>query len=311
MGDSFAKQVKIEILTQKFSTYATKAVLSAIIKFLGSISYTQSRVVIIFKSSSMPLIKFAYLNIKHIYNVEIEIACLDNNTLTKDKTYEIKVVDGVRTILNDLEILNLTGKIIYPSDKNWRSDEYTKSYIIGAFLATGSINPPTTSNYHLEMVSDDETIAHKIIKVLERYNLFFKIGTRRKKTIIYLKKSDAIGDFLKLINARDTMFKFEDIRIQRDILNFDNRLSNCDVANSRKSINNGLKQVRAIEKLIEFNLLSTLDSSLQLIAKLRLENPEDSLYELADKHNQLYSEAVTKSQLNHKLLKLVKLSENL
>ena len=49
-----------------------------------------------------------------------------------------------------------------------------------------------------------------------------------------MKAGEKIADFLRLCNASDALFEFEDSRIQRDFYNQITRLDNCEVANEMK-----------------------------------------------------------------------------
>ena len=64
-------------------------------------------------------------------------------------------------------------------------------------------------------------------------------------------------------------------------------------------------QIEAIHRLEERGMLPSLPAKLQETAKLRVDNPESTLSELAA----LCDPPVSKSALNHRLRKLVELSE--
>ena len=49
-----------------------------------------------------------------------------------------------------------------------------------------------------------------------------------------LKGAEKIADFLTLIGATNSMLRFEDVRIVRDMRNSVNRLVNCETANLNK-----------------------------------------------------------------------------
>src|SRR5699024_1121208 len=99
-----------------------------------------------------------------------------------------------------------------------------KSYLRGAFLAGGSVNSPETSRYHLEIYSSYEEHNQDICDMMNEFNLNARTLERRNGYITYLKESEKIADFLALIGATNSMLKFEDIRIVRDMRNSVNRL---------------------------------------------------------------------------------------
>ena len=65
------------------------------------------------------------------------------------------------------------------------------------------------------------------------------------------------------------------------------------------------KQISAIEKIDHIIGLETLKPDLYQTAKMRKDNPEDTLNELAERLN------VSKSCLNHRLRKLVCIADEL
>ena len=94
-------------------------------------------------------------------------------------------------------------------------------------------------------------------------------------------------------------------KVEKDMRNIVNRRVNCEAANVGKTAYAALDQIRAIEKLEKLGILETLSEKLRETARLRKENPEISLSELAEMMNP----PVSKSCLNHRLRKLVKLAK--
>lgn len=68
--------------------------------------------------------------------------------LKKNNIYVIRVHERAMEILKDLEICTDKGLQPAPSAKMVRKDCCAQAYLAGAFLAGGSVNAPTTSNYH-------------------------------------------------------------------------------------------------------------------------------------------------------------------
>ena len=54
--------------------------------------------------------------------------------------------------------------------------------------------------------------------------------------MVYIKISEEISDFIKILGATNSLFYYEDIRIYRDHKNMVNRLNNCEQANIEKSM---------------------------------------------------------------------------
>ena len=85
--------------------------------------------------------------------------------------------------------------------------------------------------------------------MMQRFYLPAKTIRRKNAYIVYLKAGDNIADFLKLCNASQALFDFEDSRIQRDFYNNLKRLDNCELANEMKALKAGKKQLDYIYAL--------------------------------------------------------------
>ena len=75
-----------------------------------------------------------------------------------------------------------------------------------------------------------------INQLLLSYDLNSKILKRDSRYIIYIKESEKIGDFLRIINAVNALLYYENIRIYRNRKNNLNRINNCEQANVDKMI---------------------------------------------------------------------------
>jgi DNA-binding protein WhiA len=97
------------------------------------------------------------------------------------------------------------------------------------------------------------------------------------------------------------VFDFFNAQIERSIRNDENRATNCVTENISRAIRTGARQFAAIEYLEEQNLIAALPEDLQFTARLRLNNPDITLSELAE----LHFPPITKSGLYHRLEKIM------
>jgi len=178
------------------------------------------------------------------------------------------------------------------------------SFIRGAFLSGGSVTDPM-KRYHLELVTDHYNVSRGTLALLLDMGFSPKDTARNGNYIIYFKQSEAIEDFLTTIGAPVAAMKVMSAKIEKDMRNSINRRVNCEAANVGKTAFAALDQIRAIEKLEKAGILETLPEKLQETARLRRENPDVSLSELAE----MMSPPVSKSCLNHRLRKLVELAK--
>ena len=194
-----------------------------------------------------------------------------------------------------------------PLQKIVSSDSNARAYLSGAFLASGSVNPPEKTNYHLEMTASNEEHARFLIELLKRFDISARMISRRGKSVVYIKAAEKIADFLRIIGANDAVMKFENIRISRDFTNSLTRLNNCDVANEVKSQTAARKQLEDIARIEEMRLHP--GEKLQIVMDLRKENPEASLLELCALYEEKTGTAVSKSGMKHRFVRIHELAE--
>ena len=228
--------------------------------------------------------------------------------LKKNNVYIVRLKQETKRVLLDLDIMDGLMFHSHVSDEIMGNAQKMRSYLRGAFMASGSVNNPETSRYHLEIYSIYEEHNQDICDMLNYYGLNARSLERRNGFISYLKGAEKIADFLTLIGATNSMLKFEDVRIVRDMRNSVNRLVNCETANMNKTIDAASKQIDNIEFIQQRVGLGALPEKLQEIAELRLEHPEVSLKELGE---MIPSGAISKSGINHRIRKINEFADRL
>ncbi len=306
---SFTSEVKAEIAQNELHECCVRAQLAAFIQLNASLSIVNQQYQLVIQIENATIAKRIYSLLKSRYGeLVIELSVMKKQNLKKNNIYILRVVNQVRAILDDLGIMGAYGLRKVPYASITVKECCARAYIAGAFMANGSINAPQKTNYHCEISCNSETFAKHLVSLLSRFNFKVKTTVRRHTTIVYMKASDQIADFLRLIGASQATLNFEDIRIQRDFRNSLTRLDNCEVANEVKTLNAGKKQIEAIEKLQRAGRLPYLDVKLQEIAALRLAHPEASLNELADLIERDTGQGMSKSGLQHRFSKLIELA---
>ena len=298
---SFTSKVKEELVSNTYpSNDRLRALLSAYIRINGSLVFRHKKTLLQLNMENAKVGKFIYQNINDIYNTKAELIVKERKNLNKTKSYMIEIDESSETIMDDLEISFLEGKISKNIVKN---DDTISGYLAGAFLAAGSVNSPVTSNYHLEIALNSENYAKWLAKLFAKYknsNIEPKITSRRDQYVLYFKKSDQISNFLIMIGAVSSCLEFEDVRADRDLNNSYNRLTNMDTANMKRTIETGKRQaeeIRIIEQYLGIDNLGNIKE--RELCHLRLENEAASLQELADLMSERFKKTITKSNINH------------
>ena len=285
-----------------------KAELMALIRMNGSLSIENHHFVLSVQTENPATARRIYKLLKQFYHVESELMVRRKMKLKKNNLYIVKLRNDSERVLSDLDILNgFQIKQTVPIDF-LDNDLKVRSYLRGAFLATGSVNNPETGRYHLEIYSLYEEHNDTICEMMNRYHLNARKTERRSGYITYLKEAEKIADFLSLIGATNSMLKFEDIRIVRDMRNSVNRIVNCENANLNKVADAANKQIENINYLDAHLGLDKLPEKLQEVAQVRIAHPELSLKELGEL---VPGGPISKSGINHRLRKINELANKM
>lgn len=303
---SYASEVKKELTTLEVHFGNAKAELMALIRMNGSLGLSNHRFILNVQTENPATARRIYSLLKQFYDVESELLVRRKMKLKKNNLYIVRLNKGSDYVLKDLDILDgFQLKETVPLDF-LDDDAKVRSYLRGAFLATGSVNNPETSSYHLEIYSLYEDHNQTICEMMNRYGLNARTAKRRSGYITYLKEAEKIADFLSLIGATSSMLKFEDIRIMRDMRNSVNRIVNCENANFNKVADAANRQIESIKYLDKKIGLNNLPVKLQEIAIARMAHPEVSLKELGEL---VPGGPISKSGVNHRLRKIMEQAE--
>jgi DNA-binding protein WhiA len=298
MTMSFASNVKSELLTVKADDCCKLAELSALLNIHGDIHISSDGVRIEFQTTNMQIARKVLASVKELYRVEVDIISKKQMKLQKNDLYIIRIIDKAERIINELGLMNRNERLL--DDLILQKECCKRAYLRGAFLASGSINSPQSSSYHLEISTYDEKTSEDIMDLLNYFRLNAKSIKRKRGYITYMKESEKISDFLRVVGAINSLFEFEDERIKRDFVNSITRVMNMEIANQNKTLDAANKQLRAISVLENMVNLEKLPKSMREAITLRKDHPESSLNELSDISYDYFNKRISKSALNHR-----------
>ena len=245
--------------------------------------------------------------IKEYFQVETERSIGEASALRKGHSYILTIGPEMRSE----SILRETGILMIRQGKNYISDGIydgiirtkccRKAYMRGMFLGTGTISDPLKS-YHLEYVCDSEVLAKDLRHLIRTFDdLSAKIVPRKDKFIVYMKNSQYISDTLAIMGAHSGVLQFEDVKIQKGLVSEAVRITNCDNANTDRTLDASQRQVEAIKKIQAIGGLDSLSEKLRELALLRLYNPEASLTQLGE----MMSPPLKKSGVNNRMKRIL------
>ena len=175
------------------------------------------------------------------------------------------------------------------------------AFLRGAFLSGGSVTDPG-KGYHLEIATTHKSVA------LETWVLMRELGSKNMKsanrsggTVLYLKQSDLISDFLTFLGAPVAGMGIITAKLEKELNNKVNRRCNCDDANASKVVEAAQEQLAAIRTLEELGLVEKLPVKLRQAVIARKNHPYSALSELAE----MMDPPITKPAMNHRLKRLV------
>lgn len=306
---SFSKSVKVEISQNNLFECCQRSQLSALILMSSTLIINQDGISLQFATENSYIAKRVWNLIKDLYTVDLKLDVKVKPTFKRNNLYQVSIVGQGLEILKDLHLYDEKFGLYESLDNKYLTKECCeRAYLAGAFMAGGSVNSPTTSNYHLE-ISTNSLIQSELIKdLMNKLHLNAKVIMRRNNYVVYIKQAEKIGDFLRAIGASNSVMEFEEVRIERDFVNSFTRLDNCELANEVKILTAAQKQLDNIARLEKRNLLSSLSENHMEVIKLRKDFPESSLNELVEEYERRYHKKISKSGLNHRFKRIEQLA---
>ncbi|WP_141505282.1 DNA-binding protein WhiA [Paenibacillus luteus] len=305
---SFAAQTKKELTLIEADSCCEVAELSALIRMNGSVSVSSRKVVLDISTENAAIARRIYSLLKKHYEVHVELLVRKKMRLKKNNVYIVRIPAGVQEILSELKIVSEGFMFNLGIDKEIiRKPCCKRSYLRGAFLAGGSVNNPEGSSYHLEISSMYQEHCESLVDLANKFDLNARCIERKKGFIFYIKEGEKIIELLNIIGAHQALFKFEDVRIMRDMRNSVNRIVNCETANLNKTIGAAFRQIENIKLLQREVGLDSLPDKLKEVAEIRLQHPDMNLTEVGE----MLKGKVSKSGVNHRLRKIDELAEKI
>ncbi len=305
---SFAKTVKEELVTIPVEVEEQLAEFSAFLNLNTEFHIEERQKMLDFKINNPTVAKRFLQLVRTLYQAETSLITLKNHKLKQRNTIIIRIQSKVEDIINEH---GLFENPVENEELMTETPETKKAYLRAAFLSGGSVNHPKTAEYHLEIFSQDPDQVIFIQKLMNSFDLNAKITNRRHGYIVYLKDAEGISDFLQLTGAMNSVFQFEDIRIKRDFNNSINRVMNMEIANEKKAVEAAYRQINDIEIVEKYIPKDQIDQRSRQVIELRKAHPDASLMELVDLYIETYHEPISKSGLNHRLVKIKQMASEI
>ncbi len=297
---SFTIDVKNELCNTEFEPRCCKrAHLAGIAGFCGAVVLENGETVVKMRTENQTIAHRSIKLISELFGISAEIS-------VSGKICNITVSRGGQTMLSELGFLR-DGIVKFSADPFVLHDDCCKTaFLAGAFLGGGYVKTPK-NGYHFEIKTHYRDLSRDLSDVILEMGFEPKSVMRKSEYVVYIKQSDAICDILGTMGATDAMLELCNVKIYKDVCNNITRKVNCDTANINKTAEAAAQQLHAIKKIQAKQGLDALPESLEEIARLRLDNPEMTLTELGN----MLCPPISKSGVNHRLKKLIRLADSL
>ena len=308
---SFSLLVKQEIASTPIDKECCmSAELAAFVRTNGSMELGSGGIKVRFDVERIDTAKRIYDIIEKKYKTKAQISQKASKKLGKGYSYSVKVTDSAKAkmLLEDAGVL-LQDEYGYAVESVLPENMLKltccrKAYLKGAFQGSGSISDPK-KEYRLEFASRDaETDAH-IQKILHSMDIPFHTFLRREWCVTYVSDAENIIKLLAIMGAHKNLLDMENVIVLKGIRNDINRKVNIEAANLKRSSIAAKHQIDAINKLIENGKFDSLPPKIKLAAKIRQENKEATLDEIAELLD------ISKSGANHRMRKIVEYAQDL
>ena len=288
---SFSSDIKNEIMC---ATYKNACCRRALLNGIISAKGTASDGIVSFNTENLETAAFANALIKEFFGTEGRVSAPSKGGRCKTVSFRSKAAASY--LLAEEQSGNVTF--------NERCSLCRMAFLRGVFFSVGRVTDPT-KQFCLEF-----SLGNKIsdfVGFFEEAGLEMKISTRASERLLYTKNSTVIEDFFSMAELNGATFEIMNVKIANDLKNNANRLRNFDTVNISKAVDAANAQITVIRELDKRGLLSSLPTELEATARMRLENPDMSLSQLA-----IHSvPAVTKSGITHRLKKIMEFGERL
>ncbi len=237
---------------------------------------------------------------------------MQNNDVNERKTFNAKVKDILTAVKPEK---GCCKKAYAYGEQLFKRDDFSfidrsfikcqscaPNFLRGVFVSLGSVSAPE-KGHHLEIKLDSKPKADELAIFLAEAGFEAKVSVRRSSNIVYFKDGDTIFGFLSYIGAQKSAFDFLEVMIEKQVRNDCNRKTNFDAANLQKTASASKKQLDAIRFFYDSGRFDKLSDALRYTANLKYDNPSMNLSELAAIHEP----PVTKSCVNHRLMKIIEL----
>ncbi|MCQ2482438.1 MAG: DNA-binding protein WhiA [Clostridia bacterium] len=183
---------------------------------------------------------------------------------------------------------------------------FGRCFLKGVFVSCGYFSDPQ-KKYSVELHVRNRRITNLVVMMMRMQQIDPLIMEREHTDVVYLTDGDKISDFLSIIGSSSGLLDFENVRVQHEMNALVNRQTNCDLGNTKRQAEAGVKRRELFRKLEESEEYAKLTPELKNVVKLHNDNPGLSISQLGA----MMDPPISKSGMNHRLQKIMEIANNL
>ncbi|MBQ2714179.1 MAG: DNA-binding protein WhiA [Clostridia bacterium] len=303
---TFSDKTKAEII-ENCEVLDQSAFLWGMIRGNVSLTLDKGRFGCVLSTDMIEVATYAFSALSHF---GAELVPEQKTGLNKQKIYNVVLHgENAKKVLKDAGIMRFPGGVSEYDGERVPVElldtvEKARGYVAGVFLTAGEVFLPKGSEgegggiYQLEFLFTSGGYASSFAKFLAQCGFSVKTTERRDSAVLYIKESDTISDLLAYMGAVDAVLEMQSVKVYRAVREKANRISNCEFANTIKSVDTAQRQIQAIISLKDSGRYDYLDEKLKVVAEARVAKDTLSLEALAEELG------ISKSCLNHRLRKI-------
>ena len=263
-----------------------------------------------YESSQSVSATYAFRLIKSVFGYSPELVKIRQKDNFGEKSrYILSIEDSSQAmeILHTFNMLDSEGTYISGGIDTsiMTSAEDMREFLKAMVIACGYVYEPTKS-FRLEFRFPSTANALSFMELLrETPGIEAHLWEARRSAAVYIKRQEDIVSYLAFCGAGKFALDIQDAALIREIRAGAQRAANCDIANTNKALEAARIQIEAIDTITNAGRLAKLSEPLLAAARLRTDNPEAPLSELAQ------LAGISRSTRDKRLRKIIKIAEEL
>lgn len=260
------------------------AEVSTMFRFAGGLQIVGGKVAVSAELTHPGSVRHLWDLVVQAFSVQPELMTV-SSSMRQGNHYLLQITSDGERIARRMGLLDVHGRPVRglpPSIVGGSKADGAAAWR-GAFLARGTLLEPGR-NASLEVVCPSLESSYALGGLARRMEIPYRARESRGAHRVDIREGDAIAEMLTRMGANDSVLRWEELRVEREVHGSANRLANFDDANMRRSADAAVVAVLRVKRAFEI-LGDDIPDNLREAGRFRLEYPEDSLNLLGERLN--------------------------